>query len=183
MNFDFWLSDKQYLDGAIDLACFMLRFYTDIEYSAFTDKPILKRAEMYKCWSDLEELSNGVDILQGRFDEHEDTASKAFKEMFTAMETKNQTFTTRLDTDEAQLTQLVTKVDDMRDLLEKVADKTQNELKNEIMTEARSIVKVRMDEIVDLVEKFSKLINAIEQRQNEFETKIDQKYGLETERK
>lgn len=82
MNFDYWLSKKEYLDGAIDLACFMLRFYTDIEYSAFSSNPILKRAEMYKCWSDLEDLSNGVDTLQLNFNTHEETARKAFQEVF-----------------------------------------------------------------------------------------------------
>jgi len=70
MNFDFWMSKKQYMDGALDFICFCLRFYTEIDYEAFSDKidviNVLKRAEMYKCWSDLEELAQGVDLFRIR---------------------------------------------------------------------------------------------------------------------
>ena len=68
-------------------------------------------------------------------------------------------------------------------LVDKIADKTQNELKTEIIQECRGIVKVRMDEMVDLIEKFAVLVKTTERKQKEFEQSIEQKYSLQASRK
>jgi hypothetical protein len=68
-------------------------------------------------------------------------------------------------------------------VIDKVADKTQNELKAEMYQECRRIVKVRMDEMVDLVEKFAKLVKTTERKQKEFESHVEQKYALQSTRK
>lgn len=161
----------------------MLRFYTDLEYELFSSNPLLKRAEMYKCWSDLEDLTNSFDTLESDFKHHEETSIAAFKNISTQMNSMNQNLTQRISKNETDLSEIVSKVNNMSAILERVADKTQNELRTEIMTEARNIVKVRMDEMIDLVEKYSTLVKTQEKRQNEFESKIELKYGLENERK
>lgn len=60
----------------------------------------------------------------------------------------------------------------MEEIVRRVEDKTQNELREEIMAETRGIVKVRMDEMVDLVEKFSGLVKTIERRGKEVEERV-----------
>ena len=67
--------------------------------------------------------------------------------------------------------------------MDKILDKTQNDLKNEIIRECKSIVKVRMDEMVDLVEKVSTLVKTTERKQKEFEQRIENKYSLQSTRK
>ena len=70
MNFDFWVTKPEYTEGAVELITFLLRFHTHLDYEAFSDKAdvisILKRSEMLKCWNDIEELANGVDIFHKR---------------------------------------------------------------------------------------------------------------------
>jgi len=71
----------------------------------------------------------------------------------------------------------------MKNLLAKVADKSQNELKQEITQEWRNIVRVRMEEMVQLVEKFATLVKTSESKQKEFEKKVEQNYADQTSRK
>lgn len=76
-----------------------------------------------------------------------------------------------------------TRVNDLNIQVDRILDKTQNELKTEIIQECRGIVKVRMDEMVDLIEKFATLVKTTERNQKEFEQRIKSEYNLQSTRK
>lgn len=94
-----------------------------------------------------------------------------------------ETLISRVDKWDQTTDTLNIKINDLKVVIDKVADKTQNDLKNEIFNECRKIVKVRMDEMVDLVEKFAKLVKTTERKQKEFENHVEQKYALQSTRK
>ena len=54
-------------DLALDFASFLLRYHRDLDYSDFSDDPIIinkiKRAETYRSWADIEDLANGFESL------------------------------------------------------------------------------------------------------------------------
>ncbi|CAI2385199.1 unnamed protein product [Moneuplotes crassus] len=176
MNFDFWIQRPEFSKGAIDLVTFLLRFYTSIDYESFSDKTdiinLLKRSEMLKCWTDLEDLATGVDSFHKKSEETLTSHSKYIS-----------TLNKKIDKNTKNLDSLNTTCNEIKIQVDRIVDKTQNELRNEIISECRSIVKVRMDEMVDLVEKFATLVKTTERKQKEFEQRVEQKYALQSTRK
>ena len=69
-------------DLALDFSSFLLRYHRDLNYEDFSeDKDVIlmiKRAEMFRNWADVEDLANGFETLQGNFDQHRGTTSHAF---------------------------------------------------------------------------------------------------------
>jgi hypothetical protein len=69
-------------DLALDFASFLLRYHRDIDYSDFSDDPVIihkiKRAETYRSWADIEDLANGFESISTNFEQHQTTAAKAF---------------------------------------------------------------------------------------------------------
>ena len=57
---------------ALDFSSFLLRYHRDLNYEDFSeDKTVLqliRRAEMYRNWADVEDLANGFETLQGNFE-------------------------------------------------------------------------------------------------------------------
>lgn len=69
-------------DLALDFASFLLRYHRDIDYSDFSDDPLIihkiKRAETYRSWADIEDLANGFETLSNNLETHQVTAANAF---------------------------------------------------------------------------------------------------------
>jgi hypothetical protein len=61
-------------DLALDFASFLLRYHRDLDYSDFSDDPIvihrIKRAETYRSWADIEDLANGFESLSTNIEQH-----------------------------------------------------------------------------------------------------------------
>ena len=75
---------------ALDFTSFLLRYHKDLDYSDFSEDPEtvkkIRRAEMYRNWLDIEDLANGYESIQTNFNNHQETASKAFKEILTLVQ-------------------------------------------------------------------------------------------------
>lgn len=41
---------------------------------------------MFRCWNNIDEIANGFELLQKNFLDHEQTAAKAFQELYNALE-------------------------------------------------------------------------------------------------
>ena len=69
-------------DLALDFSSFLLRYHRDLNYEDFSDDKevlaLIKRAEMYRNWADVEDLANGFENMQGNFEQHRNTTSQAF---------------------------------------------------------------------------------------------------------
>lgn len=61
-------------DLALDFSSFLLRYHRDLNYEDFSDDKevlmMIRRAEMYRNWADVEDLANGFETLQGNFEQH-----------------------------------------------------------------------------------------------------------------
>ena len=61
-----------------------------MNYEDFSDDEevikMIKRAEMYRNWADVEDIANGFETLQTNFENHRNTSSKAFEEMLDHIE-------------------------------------------------------------------------------------------------
>ena len=68
----------------------MLRYNKDIDYAFFSDikevQDRIKRAEIFRSWADIEDISNKQVYLEKNFDDHEKTAANAFKELYNHIE-------------------------------------------------------------------------------------------------
>jgi len=77
-------------DLALDFSSFLLRYHRDLNYEDFSDDPdvvrMVRRAEMYRNWADVEDIANGFETLQTNFENHRNTSSKAFEEMLEHIE-------------------------------------------------------------------------------------------------
>jgi len=49
---------------------------------------LIRRAEMYRNWADVEDLANGFETLQANFEQHRNTTSQAFQEMLEHIDKK-----------------------------------------------------------------------------------------------
>lgn len=47
---------------------------------------MIKRAESYRSWADIEDLANGFENLSQNLEQHKQTAANAFQEIFGHME-------------------------------------------------------------------------------------------------
>lgn len=54
-------------DLALDFSSFLLRYHWDLNYEDFSDDKqvlmMIRRAEMYRNWADVEDLANGFETL------------------------------------------------------------------------------------------------------------------------
>lgn len=79
-------------DLALDFSSFLLRYHRDLNYEDFSDDKLvlalIKRAEMFRNWADVEDLANGFETLQGNFETHRQTTSQAFQEMLEHIDKK-----------------------------------------------------------------------------------------------
>jgi len=61
-------------DLALDFSSFLLRYHRDLNYEDFSDDKqvlmMIRRAEMYRNWADVEDLANGFETLQNNFEQH-----------------------------------------------------------------------------------------------------------------
>jgi len=59
-------------DLALDFSSFLLRYHRDLNYEDFSDDKdvlmMIRRAEMYRNWADVEDLANGFETLQNNFE-------------------------------------------------------------------------------------------------------------------
>jgi len=59
-------------DLALDLSAFLLRYNRELDYSDFSDDPqvqnMLRRAESYRAWADIEDLANGFESFSSGFE-------------------------------------------------------------------------------------------------------------------
>jgi hypothetical protein len=72
-------------DQALDFASFLLRYHRNLLYEEFSDNPTtvsrIKRAETFRAWADIEDLALGYERLMNNLNNHQKTASSAFKEL------------------------------------------------------------------------------------------------------
>jgi glutaredoxin-related protein len=47
---------------------------------------MIKRAESYRSWADIEDLANGFESLTSGFEQHKVTAASAFQELYNHIE-------------------------------------------------------------------------------------------------
>ena len=65
----------------------------------------------------------------------------------------------------------------------KTGEKAEKDLKFDILQEVRTMFNIRMDEVVNMIEKYATLVRTMELNQKEFENKMQQKYSIHNTRK
>ena len=75
---------------ALDFCAFLLRYHREIDYNDFSEDQFvtqkIRRAEVYRAWADIEDLSNGYETINANFDKHRGVTSNAFQELVRLVE-------------------------------------------------------------------------------------------------
>lgn len=77
---------------------------------------MIRRAEMYWSWADIEDIANQQEGITKSFAEHEKTASRAFKELYTHIEKIWLDLWNEIADEKREITRLANEVDRNREM-------------------------------------------------------------------